>query len=323
MLRCTYIIIIHNHEDTIPALTRSLENIKDIGWKEFIFINDGSTDKSLEILQKNIKSLPNSMILTNPNIGPTATINQIAPLIRGNYVHFIAGDNIIHPDASKLLIDYAKQYNTKVVIGKMAQHNAKTDLSNGQMPKTIPEILPKHKTKLITQPLKAILRNEHDLMLGKSNSIIHASLLTKISKLDPEIYLPYLSLALLCSQESQFFYASVTVASTIKKQQYINPEFVKYTELLTLTKFTQDNTSLINALMLEMIQFLSSRKHDFFIMRKIKYWFLKYWFLKYKKYSLQGVLKLYDQEMHKLLTVSSKNSQAETVSLVQQEVHIQ
>ena len=41
MLKCSYIIIIHNNENTIAEVVDSLKEINGNFKREFIFINDG------------------------------------------------------------------------------------------------------------------------------------------------------------------------------------------------------------------------------------------------------------------------------------------
>ena len=57
MLRCTYIVLICNHESNIPDLVDSLKKISGNFRKEFIFVDDGSVDDSLNILILVFKSL--------------------------------------------------------------------------------------------------------------------------------------------------------------------------------------------------------------------------------------------------------------------------
>ncbi|MEA0971755.1 Glycosyltransferase family 2 N-terminal domain protein [Candidatus Megaera venefica] len=64
MLRCTYIVLIHNNESNIAKLVDSLKKIVGNFRKEFIFVDDGSTDNSLNLLKAEVNDIPRTTIIT-------------------------------------------------------------------------------------------------------------------------------------------------------------------------------------------------------------------------------------------------------------------
>ena len=58
MSSVSFIIPVYNKEKYLNAVLNSLFNQIGTFKREFIFINDGSTDKSLEIINSKIKIIP-------------------------------------------------------------------------------------------------------------------------------------------------------------------------------------------------------------------------------------------------------------------------
>lgn len=83
-----------NNENTILETIDSVMN-QTYSNIEIIVVNDGSTDKSLELL----KNIPNNKIkvLTQENQGPSPTRNKGAKLAKGDYLLFVDGDDKIAP----------------------------------------------------------------------------------------------------------------------------------------------------------------------------------------------------------------------------------
>lgn len=73
---------------------------------EIICINDGSSDNSLEIAQKQAKKDPRVFVFTQKNAGLSAARNVGLKKAQGEYITFIDGDDFVKSDLfGKLLID--------------------------------------------------------------------------------------------------------------------------------------------------------------------------------------------------------------------------
>lgn len=81
-------------EQTIDSLiNQSLKNI------EIICINDGSTDKSLEVLKTKYSNINKVSIYTQNNQGLSSTRNNGVRLARGKYIYFIDSDDLLEDNA--------------------------------------------------------------------------------------------------------------------------------------------------------------------------------------------------------------------------------
>ena len=73
--------------------------------KEYIFIDDGSTDQSYKILEKETKGLKNCKIFKQVNKGSANATNQGIRMAKMKYIKFLDADDVILSNSTKLLVD--------------------------------------------------------------------------------------------------------------------------------------------------------------------------------------------------------------------------
>lgn len=105
--KVSIIVPCYNQELYIKETLQSIKNQTYTNW-ECIIVNDGSTDKSIEIVKKYIEEDLRFQILTIPNGGLSNARNQGIKSASGEYILPLDGDDKIHPDYLKLAIDVFK-----------------------------------------------------------------------------------------------------------------------------------------------------------------------------------------------------------------------
>lgn len=100
------IICAYNGEDYIQECLDSVINqtLKDI---EIICVNDGSTDKTLDIMNEYAKIDNRIKVINHENVGLAASRNRALEIASGEYVMFVDCDDYIRLDAAYLLYHYA------------------------------------------------------------------------------------------------------------------------------------------------------------------------------------------------------------------------
>jgi glycosyltransferase involved in cell wall biosynthesis len=95
--RISVIIPLYNHEHYI---TQALESVysQTAKPKEVIVLDDGSQDKSLDIVRKFAKTCPDMIVGTHPNQGAHYTINTGIKQASGEFVSILNSDDAYHPD---------------------------------------------------------------------------------------------------------------------------------------------------------------------------------------------------------------------------------
>lgn len=97
-------------------LSKSIESILNQSYSniEFIIINDGSKDNSLDII-KHYKSMDNRITLIDQeNKGLTKSLNTAIKLAKGNYIARQDADDISMPNRFFNFIEYANHFKPKI-----------------------------------------------------------------------------------------------------------------------------------------------------------------------------------------------------------------
>lgn len=116
MPKLSVIIPVYNREKYLKCCIDSLLNqtFKDI---EFIFVDDGSTDKSLEILEK-YKQLNKDkikIIKNDKNMGPGYSRNRGLEVVYSNYVGFVDSDDYIDSNMYEIMYNQAINNHDDIV----------------------------------------------------------------------------------------------------------------------------------------------------------------------------------------------------------------
>ena len=107
-MKYSLIIPIFNEGNTVGSLIEGIKYLKNE--VEFIFINDGSSDSSLNILSKYEDII---LINSNVNHGKGASILKALNVAKGNYVILFDGDLEINPiQIQKLILLHKENLNT-------------------------------------------------------------------------------------------------------------------------------------------------------------------------------------------------------------------
>lgn len=118
------IIPVYNSED---YLVETLTSILDQSLKRFelILVDDGSTDKSDDIIQSYIKDYSNIAYVKQKNAGPGAARNTGIELAKGDFVCFVDSDDLLPKEALEALYTTAITEEADVVTGASISFNSK------------------------------------------------------------------------------------------------------------------------------------------------------------------------------------------------------
>jgi len=106
------VIPVYNSE---KFLQKSLESVLNQTYKnlEIIAINDGSNDKSLEILQKYSNSM---LIISQNNQGLASALTNAIQKITGRWFKWMSPDDVLYPHAIETLVNEAKNLPENTII---------------------------------------------------------------------------------------------------------------------------------------------------------------------------------------------------------------
>ncbi len=107
------IIPVYNVENYLQKALLSVESqtMKDI---EVIIVNDGSTDGSIDIINKFCKRNSNFLLISQKNKGLSAARNRGLSVSRGKYIAFMDSDDYIEPNFIECLYSAAIKNNADI-----------------------------------------------------------------------------------------------------------------------------------------------------------------------------------------------------------------
>lgn len=292
MLKCTYIVLLNNNESNISLLIKSLKEISGSFRKEFIIIDDGSKDNSLELVKLAANDLPRTTIITQKNQGWAISINKAITLANGDYIHFVEGGEVLYPESTKIMIDSCLQFGAEVSCANTKEIKNEKNLNFKKKFFIEP--------KLIQSPINEILLNQIPALrnIGGSGTLVKRSLLEKVGKADMSIYSQNMSLSLRCAKYSNFVFINNDLSFKINNAAPEEKEFASYNNLRAIYNFAINHPDIFQTLVPEMLGNLSSEV----LSKKLK--FLYYLESKKAKYiklpTLANVLEFYKSEYEKL-----------------------
>ncbi|MBR4451509.1 MAG: glycosyltransferase family 2 protein [Clostridia bacterium] len=112
----TAVIPAYNEEKTIVATVRSVL-AADYEKLDVIVVDDGSKDKTYQILQREFGDNPRVKIITKENGGKHSALNEGIAASRGSFLLLIDADTIIAPDSVKLMVSHFTDERVAAVSG--------------------------------------------------------------------------------------------------------------------------------------------------------------------------------------------------------------
>lgn len=96
----SYVVTLYNKETFLPFVLRGLASQHGPFTREFIFVDDGSRDGTVETLKSMTASWENVTIIVQSNAGPAIATNVGLSRARGDYIKPLDGDDMLAPLAT-------------------------------------------------------------------------------------------------------------------------------------------------------------------------------------------------------------------------------
>ncbi|MCB8566203.1 glycosyltransferase family 2 protein [Fusobacterium ulcerans] len=115
MKKISVIVPVYNVEKYIEKCIRSImeQTLEEI---EIIIINDGSPDRSLEIINRLMKEDQRIKVITKKNGGLSSARNTGIKIATGKYIQHIDGDDWVEKDFLKNMYEFAEKENLDIVV---------------------------------------------------------------------------------------------------------------------------------------------------------------------------------------------------------------
>ncbi|MBJ7330694.1 MAG: glycosyltransferase [Solirubrobacteraceae bacterium] len=98
---------VYQHE---RFLTQALDSVLSQDWPEdqleYVVINDGSTDSSVQILEQYAAAYPRMRVIHQENQGLRAAVNRAMDELSGDFIRCVSGDDILPPGALRTAAEH-------------------------------------------------------------------------------------------------------------------------------------------------------------------------------------------------------------------------
>ncbi|MBC2117339.1 bifunctional glycosyltransferase/CDP-glycerol:glycerophosphate glycerophosphotransferase [Listeria booriae] len=166
-LGISIIIPLYNVEEVILETLESIQE-QTFNMYEVIMIDDGSTDRTTEIVNQYIQDKPNFRLYSQPNGGPASARNHGLRIADRMYICFVDSDDILPNYSLQLMYEAAISTGSKLITGATKRFNSNSEW-----------FIPMHIKHNIAKPgMKKLLKNpELFFSIGPCAKLYHHSLI--------------------------------------------------------------------------------------------------------------------------------------------------
>ncbi|MDX2050205.1 MAG: glycosyltransferase [Rickettsiaceae bacterium] len=296
MIKVSFVVNVFNQANFVEPVIESLKKLSGDFRKEFIIVNDGSTDDSLSAIKAFSSDLPNTTIISKDKRGPSTFINEGILLASGSHIKFLDGASIIDPKGFEYLLELMEKNHQKVAFGLDASYsfndqNLLTQNVNSMLYANLNDKYEASqnlysnfvttlnlnarttsyqkdnnsghvRTRIIDSPLLELSKSSKIGLVGDPTSMISRGLLDEISKFDNEIYQRTFSLSLRCASKAKFIQAKKiicyrpSIAKNVTKTSKV-PEYIEF--LLAVKNLISFDTEYVRRNIHDIYKLVASR----------------------------------------------------------------
>ncbi|HEX3537314.1 MAG TPA: glycosyltransferase [Stellaceae bacterium] len=118
----SFVITVYNKAIFLPLVVEALFAQGGDFEREFIFIDDGSTDQSWELLQRLTERRADVRLLQQANAGPAIATNVAVRAARLPWLKIVDADDVLAPACTQLLLDGAMRLGLPLARGHMIDY---------------------------------------------------------------------------------------------------------------------------------------------------------------------------------------------------------
>ena len=274
MTSVSFVVPVYNKSKFLKPVIKSIKSQKGKFKKEYIFIDDGSTDDSYRILKQETKGMKDCQIIKQENKGSANATNQGIKTAKMKYIKFLDADDLILSDSTKLLVDILEKNSSCILafgLQRKVENIVNVDLN---------ERINNYEIEMIENPLKLAMRNS---MFNPSQFLVRTSICKNVGGCDERIrFSQEYSLTLRLSKIGSFVKLNYPIAilpysapGQISEKK--NNQIYRVSKALEL--FINENNDLSLKTKLYAQRRLTARAWRFARNNKIKDLYLKYFIL--------------------------------------------
>ena len=178
MTSVSFVIPVYNKSKFLKPVIKSIKSQKGKFKKEYIFIDDGSTDDSYRILKQETKGMKDCQIIKQENKGSANATNQGIKTAKMKYIKFLDADDLILSDSTKLLVDILEK-NSRCILAYGLQRKVENIVNVN-----LNERINNYEIEMIENPTRLAMRNS---MFNPSQFLVRTSICKSVGGCDERI----------------------------------------------------------------------------------------------------------------------------------------
>jgi glycosyltransferase involved in cell wall biosynthesis len=209
----SYVVTIYNKAPVLPFLLAGLAAQEGDFEREFIFVDDGSTDDSAARLREMTAGWSGVTIVSQPNAGPAPAFNAGVRRARGNFIKPVDGDDLLLPWATRRLLEAIGATGCAVAFGPQ---EARYDTA---VPPAVALAAWRHEVGPVERLDDALRRSLHRAQTNPSAWLARADVVRRSGGCDERVFIQDYSIELRLASQGPF----VRLSEPVFLAPYANP----------------------------------------------------------------------------------------------------
>jgi len=150
MNKVSFVITVYNKAAFLPGVINALKNQTGTFAREFIFVNDGSTDNSWNIVKRETDGLDNVVLIDQVNQGVAIATNNGVRAASGDYIKLVDSDDLLAPFCTDLLLNTLVTHDVDFIFAISGEYEKESEIAF--TPPQDPEVL------VFDNPLESVIQ---------------------------------------------------------------------------------------------------------------------------------------------------------------------
>jgi glycosyltransferase involved in cell wall biosynthesis len=198
-----FIVTVYNKWPFLPDVLAAVRRQKGDFDREYVIVDDGSTDGSLGLLRELTADWPNCSVITQKNAGASAAMNAAVAAATMPYLKLVDADDLLAPNATRRLLDALTESGAVLAIGDGALYEL------GREPDWPGDDTPVA-WELLHAPLKRMLRS--NTLMNPTAMLLRRQDYLRVGGADETVCCQDYSIALPLARLGDFVYVPAVIA---------------------------------------------------------------------------------------------------------------
>lgn len=120
----SFVVPVYNKAAHLPRVIEQISRQKGAFRRQFVFVDDGSTDGSLDIVRRETEGWDNLVIERQPNAGSAHATNRGIAAATEGFIKFVDADDLIGDHATAILLDALRGSDACLAYGRAVRYAA-------------------------------------------------------------------------------------------------------------------------------------------------------------------------------------------------------